>query len=103
MARPDVIDIEVAYARPQRQELVRLRLPSGATARQALDASGLLRKYPEIDLGHMKVGIYARLCQLDTPLRQRDRVEIYRPLRADPKEVRRQRAAAGKAVKKGGA
>ncbi len=101
MARSDSIDIEVAYARPDRQELVKLKLPQGAVVQQALDASGLLQKYPEIDLTKAKVGIYAKLCKLDTPLRQHDRVEIYRPLLADPKEVRRQRAAEGKAMKKG--
>ena len=95
------IRIEVAYARPDRHELVELRLPEGATLRQALEASGLLRKYPEIDLARGKFGIFAKLSGIDSVLRDRDRVEIYRPLIADPKEVRRQRAAQGKAMKKG--
>ena len=60
-------------------------------------------KYPEIDLKHNKLGIYGKLCKADTLLRDRDRVEIYRPLIADPKEVRKQRVAEGKAMKKGGA
>ena len=101
MAQSDVIDIEVAYARPDCQELVKLRLLPGATVQQAIEVSGLLQKYPEIDLTKAKVGIYAKLCKLDMPLRQKDRVEIYRPLLADPKEVRRRRAAAGKVMKKG--
>lgn len=99
MARAKTIGIEVAYARPDRQERVRLRLPRGATLRQAVEASGLLRKYPELDLGQAGFGIYAKLCPPDTPLSDRDRVEIYRPLIADPKEVRRRRAAEGKAMK----
>jgi putative ubiquitin-RnfH superfamily antitoxin RatB of RatAB toxin-antitoxin module len=64
--------------------------------RQAVEASGLLARHPQIDLSRNKLGIYARLITLETPLRDRDRVEIYRPLLADPKEVRRQRAAADK-------
>ena len=98
----DAIDIEVVYARPERQDLVRLTLPVGATLQQALEASGLLQKYPEIDPATGRFGIFAKLSKLDTVLRHRDRVEIYRPLIADPKEVRRQRAAEGKAMKKGG-
>lgn len=97
------ISIEVAYALAQHQELVRLRLPEGATVRDAILASGLLAKYPDIDMdGRNKLGIFARLVKLDTVLRDRDRVEIYRPLIADPKAVRRKRADAGKALKKGG-
>lgn len=98
----EVIHIEVAYALPERQEVVPLTLPAGSTLEQALKASGLLEKYPEIDLAKGKFGIYGKLAKLDTVLRERDRVEIYRPLIADPKEVRKQRAAEGKALKKGG-
>lgn len=94
--------IDVVYAWPERQEVVSLHLPPGSTVEQAIRASGLLVKYPEIDLTQNKVGIYARLVKPDTPLRDRDRVEIYRPLLADPKEVRKARAAQGKAMKKGG-
>ena len=93
--------IEVVYALPGHQELVTLDLPEGATAQQAIEASGLLAKCPEIDLACNKVGVFAKLVRLDTPLRDRDRVEIYRPLIADPKEVRKRRAAEGKAMKKG--
>ena len=102
MADDASIHAEVVHARPERQELIRLTLPSGATLQQALEASGLLRKYPEIDLAGGKFGIYGKLAKLDSVLRDRDRVEIYRPLIADPKEVRKQRAAEGKAMKKGG-
>lgn len=97
----DVISIEVVYARPEKQELVTLTLPAGATLKAALEASGLLGKYPEIDLAKHKFGVFAKLGKLDTVLRDRDRVEIYRPLIADPKEVRKQRAAEGKVMKKG--
>jgi putative ubiquitin-RnfH superfamily antitoxin RatB of RatAB toxin-antitoxin module len=96
------IDVEVIYALPQRQEIIRLRLPEGATIQQAVAASGLIQKHPDIDLGTSKLGIFGKLSKADTPLRDRDRVEIYRPLIADPKEVRKQRAAEGKVMKKGG-
>ena len=61
-----------------------------------------MRKYAEIDLKKNKVGVFGKLTKLDAPLRDRDRVEIYRPLIADPKEVRKKRADEGKAMKKGG-
>ena len=95
------LTIEVIYALPARQPIVRLQLPAGSTVRQAIDASGLLQKHPEIDLAKNKVGIFAKLSKLDASLRDLDRVEIYRPLVADPKEVRRQRAAEGKVMRKG--
>jgi len=98
----DQIQIEVAYAKAERQEIVELKLPSGSTIQQAVEASGLLQRFPEIELAKAKVGIYGKLARLDTALRERDRVEIYRPLIADPKEVRKQRAAEGKVMKKGG-
>lgn len=98
----ETIHVEVVYARPERQEIAQMELPAGSTAGQAIEASGLLARYPEIDLGKNKLGIYAKLAKPDTALRDRDRVEIYRPLIADPKEVRKQRAAEGKVMKKGG-
>jgi hypothetical protein len=99
----DPINVEVSYALPGRQELVKVKLSDGATVRDAIEASGLLAKYPDIKLdGGNKVGVYAKLVRLDTVLRERDRVEIYRPLIADPKLVRKKRAEEGKAMKKGG-
>lgn len=98
----DSIQIEVTYARPERQDVIRLKLPEGSTIQQAVEASGLLQRYPEIDLAKIKVGVFGKLSRSDTVLRERDRVEIYRPLIADPKEVRKQRAAEGKVMKKGG-
>lgn len=96
------IRVQVAYALPERQDIVTVELVAGATAQQAIEASGLLQKYPDIDLAKNKLGIFSRLVKADQALRDRDRVEIYRALIADPKEVRRQRAAEGKVLKKGG-
>ncbi|MEF8714325.1 MAG: RnfH family protein [Accumulibacter sp.] len=98
---PEMLTIEVVYALPTKQQLVSVRLAVGSTVRQAIEASGLLQKHPEIDLAKNKVGIFAKLSKLDATLRDHDRVEIYRPLLADPKEVRKQRAAEGKVMKKG--
>lgn len=95
------IRVEVVYALPAEQKVLGLELPAGSTVRQAIDASGILAKHPEIDLAKNKLGVFAKLVKPDTPLRDRDRVEIYRPLIADPKEVRKQRAAEGKVMKKG--
>ncbi|MEN9880574.1 MAG: hypothetical protein RIQ55_1220 [Pseudomonadota bacterium] len=96
--------IEVIYALPERQELITLDLPEGSTVQQAVETSGLLQKYPDIEPGgRNKLGVFAKLVKPDTVLRERDRVEIYRPLIADPKEVRRQKAAEGKVMKRGAA
>lgn len=88
------IDIVVAYAPAARQvcELT-LRLPAGATLAQALQASGLATRYPALDLAHAPVGIWGRKAAREQVLRNRDRVEIYRPLRVDPKVARRERFA----------
>lgn len=98
---PEQISVEVVYALPSKQEIFSVKLPEGGTARQAIEASGVLQKYPEIDLAKNKLGVFAKLTKPDAALRHRDRVEIYRPLIADPKEVRKQRAAEGKVMKKG--
>ncbi|MDR3212945.1 MAG: RnfH family protein [Azoarcus sp.] len=99
----EFIEVEVVYALAHQQDIVTLSLPEGATAHEAVEASGLLLKYPEIDLGNRnKLGIYAKPVRADTVLRDCDRVEIYRPLVADPKAVRKKRAEAGKVMKKGG-
>ncbi len=102
MADAERIEVEVAYARPDEQVLLTLRVPRGATVGDALEASGLLKRFPEIDLARNKVGIFGRLTSLAHTLREGDRVEVYRPLIADPKEVRRRRAAQGKTLRKGG-
>ncbi len=95
------ISVEVAYALPQVQTLLTLTVPAGITAAEAVRRSGILEKHSEIDLSHAKLGIFGKHVKHDALLRDGDRVEIYRPLIADPKEVRRQRAAEGKAMKKG--
>ena len=95
------INVEIVYALPDAQEIISLKLSQGATVKQAVEQSGMLEKYPEIDLAKNKLGIFAKLTKPDAILRDRDRVEIYRPLIADPKEVRKQRAAEGKVMKKG--
>lgn len=97
----EMISVEVVYAIRQKQEIFSLSVPEGTTVRQAIEACGVLEKYTEIDLAKNKLGVFAKLTKADTPLRNRDRVEIYRPLIADPKEVRKQRAAEGKVMKKG--
>lgn len=97
------IAVEVAYARPDVQVILPVQLPPGATVAEALRESRITERFPEIDLEQAKVGIFGKLARMDTELRAKDRVEIYRPLIADPKEVRRQRAAEGKPTKKGGA
>jgi putative ubiquitin-RnfH superfamily antitoxin RatB of RatAB toxin-antitoxin module len=96
------ITIEVAYALPNVQTLLKLAVPAGTTAEEAVRGSGILQKHSEIDLEHAKLGIFGKHVKHGALLREGDRVEIYRPLIADPKEVRRQRAAEGKVMKKGG-
>jgi len=90
-----LIDVEVAYANPEHQVIVVLKMPEGTTVEHAINASGLLSRFPEIDETDIKAGIFGSVCKLDQQLRQGDRVEIYRPLIHDPKEARRQRAAKG--------
>ena len=89
----DEIAVEVAYANPDVQLVIAVLLPKAATAKEAIEASGILLKFPEIDLSINKIGIFGKLCKLEKVLRQHDRVEIYRPLMVDPKQLRRQNAA----------
>jgi putative ubiquitin-RnfH superfamily antitoxin RatB of RatAB toxin-antitoxin module len=88
--------IEVVYAHALEQDCCALELQPGARVRDAIERSGILERHPEIDLHNQTIGIWNRRVGLDEPLRDRDRVEIYRPLTADPKEVRRRRAEAAK-------
>jgi uncharacterized protein len=87
--------VEVAYAKASRQEVVEVALPPGATVEQAIRASGVLERFPDIDLARQRVGVFGEQVQLRDPVRDGDRVEIYRPLIADPKDARRARAARG--------
>jgi uncharacterized protein len=96
------IIVEVAYALPKEQLIIPIKVTEGITVEQAIKSSGIMAKYPEIDLAVNKVGVFGKLTKLDAPLRHLDRVEIYRSLIADPKEVRKQRVADGKVMKKGG-
>lgn len=96
------ITVEVAYALSSEQLIIPIKVQDGTTAEEAIKASGIMVKFADIDLNINKIGIFGKLTKLDTKLRHLDRVEIYRPLIADPKEVRKQRAADGKAMKKGG-
>lgn len=97
----DTISVEVTYALPDIQELIVLSVPEGTTVMQAIELSGLAEKYPDIEPGgRNKTGIFGKLCKPDQQLQAGDRVEIYRPLKADPKEVRRRLAAEGKSMGK---
>ncbi|WP_028204042.1 RnfH family protein [Paraburkholderia nodosa] len=85
------LSIDVCYALPDAQTLISIELPAGATVQQAIDASGILARHPEIDLAQLRVGVYGKLKPLDTVLADHDRVEIYRPLIVDPKMARQRR------------
>jgi len=91
------IRVSVVYAQPQHQWMQIVNLQSGSTVQMAIERSGVLQAIPELRLETLEVGIFHRRCGLDTVLRDRDRVEIYRPLQLDPKEARRLRAARNKA------
>jgi putative ubiquitin-RnfH superfamily antitoxin RatB of RatAB toxin-antitoxin module len=86
------ITVEVAYAKPEKQSMITLQVKPGTTLLEAIKLSGMLEQFPEIDLDEAKVGIFSKISPPDTVLREKDRVEIYRPLIADPKESRRKRA-----------
>jgi putative ubiquitin-RnfH superfamily antitoxin RatB of RatAB toxin-antitoxin module len=93
--------IEVAYALRHKQTLLNIEVDDNASVEDAIQQSNILKKYPEINLKKNKVGIFGKITSLDVKLREKDRVEIYRPLIADPKEVRKQRAAQGKIMRSG--
>lgn len=96
------IKIEVAYAEPNEQKIVECVIDAGTPAREALSQSGILQFFPEIDLDNCDIGVFGKAIKADYELDEGDRIEIYRPLIADPKEIRRQRAAQGLKTKKGG-
>ncbi|MFO7809643.1 RnfH family protein [Guyparkeria sp.] len=93
--------VEVAYARPDVQLILEVDVTEGATVEEAIRLSGILERFPEIDLSKQKVGVFAKVAPLSQALREWDRVEIYRPLIADPKAARRQRAQEDVARKDG--
>ena len=86
------IYVEVAYALPDRQKLIELEVAEGCNIRQAIESSGILQHFPEIDLDRQPVGIFSKKRELTHVLAQGDRIEIYRPLTIDPKEARRTKA-----------
>jgi uncharacterized protein len=94
------IEIEVVYALPENQIMRQITVPSGTTARQAVELSAIIDLFPEIDLAHNKLGIFGRLVKPGTILCEGDRVEVYRPLMVDPKENRRRRAKEFKSIRK---
>lgn len=96
------IVVEVAYAEPETQAVIPLTVDEGTTLEQAIHQSGVLEMFPGIDLAVNRVGVFGKLAKPAQVLRERDRVEIYRKLIADPKAVRKQRAAEGKKMRKGG-
>lgn len=92
MAADERVEIEVAYAPAEEQVVVALSVPVGATVAEALERSGLKSRYPEI-AGEVPLGIFGKVVAPDTRVAAGDRVEVYRPLQADPKQARRRRAA----------
>ena len=89
---PELLAVEVAYAEPERQVLIRLEVPPGTTLREAVIQSGIGERFGGLDLSEGNAGIFGRIRPLNTVLKAGDRVEVYRPLTRDPKEVRRRRA-----------
>ncbi|MEE9304366.1 MAG: RnfH family protein [Thiotrichaceae bacterium] len=96
------IQVEVVYGLADEQTLLSFQVDEGITVESAIEQSGVLKEYPDIDLTKNKVGLFGKLTKLTQTLRDKDRIEIYRPLIADPKEVRKKRAAEGKKMAKGG-
>jgi putative ubiquitin-RnfH superfamily antitoxin RatB of RatAB toxin-antitoxin module len=98
MAEQNTIEVEVVYALPERQELIAVVIPLGATVAEAIDQSGIARQFPGQDLSKCRHGIWGRLVDADHALQDGDRIEIYRSLIIDPREARRQLAAEGKSM-----
>ncbi|AOW83194.1 RnfH family protein [Vibrio mimicus] len=94
----EMIQVEVVYALPHEQRVLKLVVEQSATVEEIIRTSGILQMYPEINLAVNKVGIFSRNVKLDAKVRDKDRIEIYRPLLADPKEIRRKRAEQAKAA-----
>ncbi len=98
MPDTDYIAIEVAYARPDKQLILPVSVPAGTTIEEAIALSRITQKFPEIDLAKLVVGIFGKRVKLDHRLANGERIEIYRPLQADPREIRRHLAAQGKTM-----
>ena len=85
------VEVEIVYG-VTGAEIIRQEVPANATLREAIEQSGILEKYPEIDLDSNKTGVFSRKRELHTPVHAGDRIEIYQPLKVDPREARRRRA-----------
>ena len=85
------MNVGVCYAEADRQLWLRLEVPEGSNVQQAIELSGVLKQYPHIDLSTQKVGIFGKLAKLDAPIKEGDRVEIYRKITADPQTVQRRK------------
>lgn len=83
------MNVGVCYAEADRQTWLRLEVPDESTVQQTIELSGLLKRYPHINLSVQKVGIFGKLAKLDSPVKEGDRVEIYRQITADPAKVKR--------------
>lgn len=96
------IQVEVVYAQAEQQWVLSVLGEPGLTLQDAVNNSGILKRCPEIDWATVDVGVFGKVARKDSPLNDGDRVEIYRPLIADPKEMRKKRAAEGKVMRRGG-
>jgi uncharacterized protein len=83
------VNIGVAYVTPVHKVWLKMDMPDACTVREAIERSGIIGQFPEIDIENQKVGIFGRIVKLDTPLCEGDRVEIYRPITADPDRIER--------------
>ncbi|ADJ28678.1 RnfH family protein [Nitrosococcus watsonii] len=99
MVNVKMMTVEVAYARADKQVILKASVPENTTLEAAIQASGILEQFPEIDLDKNKVGIFGKLAKRDAPLCLGNRIEIYRPLIADPKQARRERVAKARQAK----
>ena len=88
----DKLRVQVVYALAHARDIAELALDPGASAQQAVEASGIPARHPELDPKGLQLGIFGKRIRSDRPLRNGDRVEILRPLQTDPKEARRRRA-----------
>ena len=93
---PEQIIVEVSFASPTKQIIISIKAPKDFNVKQAIEKSGIQKKFPEIDLDKNNVGIFGKQITLGHSLKNKDRIEIYRPLIIDPKELRRKKAAEGK-------
>lgn len=95
----NTLTVEITYALPEKQTLYSFDVPVGTSLNKAIELSGIQSIHPELDLKATKVGIFGKIAPREQILEAKDRIELYRPLFADPKEIRKQRAAEGKTMK----